>query len=87
MRNEAAQDIIIRPVITEKTMDGISQKKYTFEVAKDCHQDRDCQRAVEELFGVKVGKVNTIHVSRPACRRHGPHTKATPQAGRRPSSP
>ena len=30
----AAQDIIIRPIITEKTMDGNSQKKYTFEVSK-----------------------------------------------------
>ena len=51
-------------------MDGISQKKYTFEVAKNCHQDRHCKRAVEELFGVKVSKVNTLHV-RGRLRRQG----------------
>ena len=32
----AAQDIIIRPVITEKSMSGMASKKYTFEVCKDC---------------------------------------------------
>ena len=51
----AAQDIIIRPIITEKTMDGTSQKKYTFEVSKDSTKI-DIARAVEELFGVKVSK-------------------------------
>ncbi len=55
----AAQDIIIRPIITEKTMDGNSQKKYTFEVSKDSTKI-DVKRAVEELFGVKVSKVNTL---------------------------
>ena len=55
----AAQDIIIRPIITEKTMDGNSQKK-------------DIKRAVEELFGVKVSKVNTLHV-RGHMRRQGRH--------------
>ena len=49
----AAQDIIIRPIITEKTMAGNSQKKYTFEVSKDSTKI-DVKRAVEELFGVKV---------------------------------
>ena len=57
----AAQDIIIRPIITEKTMDGTSQKKYTFEVDKNSTKV-DIKRAVEELFGVKVSKVNTLHV-------------------------
>ena len=57
----AAQDIIIRPIITEKTMDGNSQKKYTFEVSKTSTKI-DIKRAVEELFGVKVSKVNTLHV-------------------------
>ena len=57
----AAQDIILRPIITEKTMDGNAQKKYTFEVAKDATKI-DIKKAVEELFGVKVQKVNTLHV-------------------------
>ena len=43
-------------------MTGIAMKKYTFEVAKDATKI-DIARAVEELFGVKVQKVNTMHVS------------------------
>lgn len=65
----AAQDIIIRPVITEKTMEGNAQKKYTFEVAKDATKI-DIKKAVEEIFGVKVQKVNTLHV-RGQLRRQG----------------
>ena len=65
----AAQDIIIRPIITEKTMDGTTQKKYTFEVDKKSTKI-DVKRAVEELFGVKVQKVNTLHV-RGQMRRQG----------------
>ena len=65
----AAQDIIIRPIITEKTMDGTSQKKYTFEASKDSTKI-DIARAVEVLFAVKVSKVNTLHV-RGRLRRQG----------------
>ena len=65
----AAQDIIIRPIITEKTMDGNSQKKYTFEVSKTSPKI-DIKRAVEELFPVKVAKVNTMNV-RGHLRRQG----------------
>ena len=56
-----AQDIVIRPIITEKSMLGIADKKYTFEVAKSATKI-DIARAVEELFKVKVAKVNTVHV-------------------------
>ena len=56
-----AQDIVIRPVITEKSMTGIGMKKYTFEVAK-CANKVEIAKAVEELFGVKVAKVNTMNV-------------------------
>ena len=65
----AAQDIIIRPIITEKTMEGNTAKKYTFEVSKAATKI-DIARAVEELFGVKVSKVNTLHV-RGQMRRQG----------------
>ena len=65
----AAQDIIIRPIVTEKTMSGVQAKKYTFEVAKDATKI-DIASAVEELFGVKVSKVNTLHV-RGHLRRQG----------------
>ena len=64
-----AQEVIIRPIITEKSMEGISIKKYTFEVAKDATKV-DIARAVEELFDVKVDKVNTMHV-RGQLRRQG----------------
>ena len=67
----AAQDIIIRPIITEKTMDGNSQKKYTFEGSKTSTKI-DIKRAVEELFGGKVSKVNPLHV-RGHRRRQGRH--------------
>ena len=48
-----AHDIIIRPIITEKTMGGMPNKKYTFKVAKDATKI-DIAKAVEEVFGVKV---------------------------------
>ena len=65
----AAQDIIIRPVITEKSMAGIAEKKYTFEVAKSAGKS-EIAKAVEELFKVKVKKVNTVNV-RGKLRRQG----------------
>ena len=65
----AAPDIIIRPITTEKTMDGTTPKTYTFEVDKKSTKI-DVKRAVEELFGVKVQKVNTLHV-RGRMRRQG----------------
>ena len=58
-----AQDIILKPIITEKSMDGISDKKYTFEVATDATKP-EIAKAVEELFGVKVAKVNTINMKK-----------------------
>ena len=54
-----AQDIILAPVITEASMAGVANKKYTFKVAHGATKV-DVKRAAEELFGVKVAKVNTI---------------------------
>lgn len=68
---KAAQDIILAPVITENSMAGIADKKYTFKVAKDSTKVEIAQ-AVEALFGVKVDKVNTISV-RGRWRRQGMH--------------
>lgn len=56
-----AQEIILRPIITERSMAGVAEKKYTFKVADDATKI-DIKRAVEQLFGVKVAKVNTMHV-------------------------
>lgn len=64
-----AQDIVIRPIITEKAMQDITAKKYVFEVAKNATKI-DVARAVEELFKVKVEKVNTVRV-RGQLRRQG----------------
>ena len=58
-----AQDIIIKPIITEKSMDSISSKRYTFKVAVDATKP-EIANAVEELFGVKVAKVNTINMKK-----------------------
>ena len=71
-----AQDIILAPVITEASMAGIALKKYTFKVATNATKV-DVARAAEELFGVKVAKVNTLNMqgkakrmgNRPAGRR------------------
>ena len=52
-------DIIIRPIITERAMSAVADKKYVFEVAKDAGKI-EIKKAVEEIFGVKVVSVNTV---------------------------
>ena len=64
-----AHDIIIRPIITEKTMAAAQEKKYTFEVAMKANKI-EIAKAAEKVFGVKVAKVNTVHV-RGRMRRQG----------------
>lgn len=64
-----AQEIILAPVITEESMMGTADKKYTFKVAKDATKV-DIKKAVEKLFSVKVEKVNTMNV-RGQLRRYG----------------
>lgn len=54
-----ARDIIKKPVLTENSYDDIAVKKYTFEVDTRATKS-DIRRAVEEVFGVKVAKVNTL---------------------------
>ena len=72
---KTAQDIIIAPVITEASMAAIAQKKYTFRVMKKVNK-QEIAAAVEELFGVKVAKVNTINV-RGRSKRLGLHSGKT----------
>ena len=62
-----AYDIIIRPVITERSMAGVADKKYVFEVAKNAGKI-EIKKAVEEIFGVKVASVNTLNVPGKAKR-------------------
>lgn len=59
--SKIAQDIILRPVITEESMAMSGDKKYVFFVAPDANKIEIAQ-AVEKLFGVKVSKVNTMNV-------------------------
>ena len=70
-----AYDIIKKPVITERSMMGAQDNKYTFEVAVDAGKI-EIKKAVEEIFGVKVAKVNTISV-RGRFRRQGMHAGYT----------
>ena len=60
-------DIIIRPIITERSMVDVANKKYVFEVAKDAGKV-EIKNAVETAFSVKVAKVNTLNVSGKAKR-------------------
>ena len=57
---KAPQDIVLKPVISEKSMDGLQEGKYTFKVAKNANKT-EIKDAVEKLFNVKVAKVNTMN--------------------------
>ena len=54
---KTAYDIVIRPLITEQSMEDLDIKKYAFEVAKDANKI-EIAKAVEEIFGVKVTTLN-----------------------------
>ena len=74
---KTAQDIILKPIITEESMMGIMMKKYTFKVAKDANKI-EIAKAIETVFpDVKVAKVNTINV-RGRKRRQGYNVGYTP---------
>ena len=77
-----AYDIVIRPVITERSMNSVADKKYVFEVAPSAGKV-EIKKAVEEIFGVKVAKVNTMNVPGKAKRMGA--APAAPRTGRRPS--
>lgn len=68
-------DIIIKPIITEASMQGLVDRKYTFKVAKNANKI-EIKNAVEEIFKVKVAAVNTINMkSKP--KRLGVHLGKT----------
>ena len=70
-----AEDIIVRPIITEKSSFAMSEGKYTFEVSKKATKI-DIRNAVEKLFGVKVVSVATINV-KGKPKRQGVHAGKT----------
>jgi len=70
-----AQEIIIRPIVTEKSNFALAEGKYTFEVHKDASKT-EVKKAVEQLFNVKVISVNTV--SMPGkVKRMGYHSGKT----------
>lgn len=71
-----ARDIIIRPILTEKSYQGIADKKYVFAVDKRANKTQ-IKFAVEEVFGVKVAKVNTANC-RGKLKRMGRYEGYTP---------
>ena len=73
-----AYEIIKRPIISEQSMEQTEMKRYTFEVAKTANKIV-IAKAVEEIFGVKVAKVNTLNMQGKAKRM------GNRPAGRRPS--
>lgn len=59
---KTAYDVIIRPIITENSMDMASEKKYAFRVAPQANKT-EVRKTIEEIFGVEVAKVNISNVS------------------------
>ncbi len=57
---KAPQDIILKPVISERSVDLLPTGKYTFKVAKDANKV-EIAKAIEQLFSVEVTKVNTMN--------------------------
>ena len=70
-----AYDIIKKPVITERSMSGIAESKYVFEVATSANKV-EIKKAIEEIFGVKVASVNTVKLPG-KWKRMGVHTGKT----------
>lgn len=70
-----ARDIILRPVVTEKSMDLMDNKKYTFDVLVSATKTQ-VRDAIEEIFDVKVKKVNIMNV-RGKEKRVGRYTGKT----------
>ena len=64
---KTAYDIVIRPLITEQSMEATEDKKYVFQVAIDANKV-EIKKAVEEIFGVTVIKVTTLNVRGKAKR-------------------
>ncbi|MDR3305792.1 MAG: 50S ribosomal protein L23 [Clostridiales Family XIII bacterium] len=58
---KTAYDIIIKPVISERSMDDAQVRKYTFKVAVDANKTQ-VRHALEEIFGIEIEKVNIMNV-------------------------
>lgn len=72
---KAVEDIIIKPIITEKSMDMLESKRYVFKVIKSSTKP-EIAAAVEKMFGVQVASVNTINMKKKP-KRLGVHAGYT----------
>ena len=69
MANVQYYDVILKPVVTEKSMDGMAEKRYTFLVHPEANKT-EIKEAVEKMFpGTKVAKVNTMNYDGKTKRR------------------
>lgn len=68
---QSSYDVIVRPVLTEKALLLQAENKVTFEVARNSNKT-EIKKAVEEIFNVKVEKVNKL-TTKPQKRRVGKH--------------
>jgi large subunit ribosomal protein L23 len=71
-------DVILAPIITEKSMDDAAERKYTFKVAKDANKT-EIKLALEKIFDVEVEKVNVMNV-RGKKKRMGRYVGRTPDS-------
>jgi large subunit ribosomal protein L23 len=69
-------EVLLAPVVTEKAYGGVEAGKYAFRVHQDAHKTQ-VRQAVEELFDVKVERVN-ISIVRPKPKRRGVHRGTRP---------
>ena len=60
---KSIENVIVRPLITEKSMEGLAEKRYVFEVERSATK-ADIAAAVEAMFGVQVASVNTINMKK-----------------------
>ncbi len=60
MRNP--HDIIIKPLVTEQSMDGMAERKYAFKVDRNANKT-EIKKAIEKIFDVKVEKTNTLNMT------------------------
>ena len=75
---KTAYDVIIRPIITEQSMEDLDIKKYAFEVAKDANKI-EIKKALEKVFpSIKVARVNTLRTLG-KMKRQGVHQGRTPE--------
>ncbi len=69
-------EVLLAPVVSEKSYSLIEDRKYSFRVHQDAHKTQ-VRQAVEQLFGVRVERVNIVHV-RPKPKRRGLHRGTKP---------